>query len=261
MGTATIMDEPAAAPAAASTSTGASTSSAISLTSTSAKGRTRTWPAQLLLPYDGPPPSSANGSSSTELEPSATELQAAFSSQVRAREQLVDRPLLTSNLRERDTQAKREERVKRWPNTRIRIRFADRSQLEGTFSSTTDSIASVYDFVRLALAPSLREAPFILYQTPPRQLFARNDPALSGKALIDLGFAPAMSFYIKFDDESLNGRRPELIDELVKSATELPGPKPQEEGAKPGGQPLSKQAGFGGQHGKVTPKWLKIGKK
>lgn len=42
-------------------------------------------------------------------------------------------------------------------------------------------------------------------QTPPRQLFARNDPALSGKALIDLGFAPAMSFYIKFDDESLNG--------------------------------------------------------
>lgn len=45
--------------------------------------------------------------------------------------------------------------------TRIRIRFADRSQLEGVFPST-DKLIHLYEFVRLALREDVRESGWYL---------------------------------------------------------------------------------------------------
>lgn len=45
--------------------------------------------------------------------------------------------------------------------TRIRVRFADRSQLEGVLPST-DKLIAIYEFVKLALAEEHRAKPFLL---------------------------------------------------------------------------------------------------
>lgn len=106
--------------------------------------------------------------------------------------------------------------------TRIRVRFADRSQLEGVLPST-DKLIAIYEFVKLALAPEHRARPFVLCsllglslsrsqltfssadQTPPRREFIKGDPQYRGKTLMDLQFTPSSVFYIKFADEALNG--------------------------------------------------------
>ena len=49
--------------------------------------------------------------------------------------------------------------------TRIRVRFADRSQLEGVFPST-DKMIHIYEFVRLAIAENHRAKPFMLCKHP-----------------------------------------------------------------------------------------------
>ncbi|KAK4048646.1 hypothetical protein OIV83_004616 [Microbotryomycetes sp. JL201] len=140
------------------------------------------------------------------FQPTASELQQAFAGQVRKREQLTDAPLLTSKLREREEATSHREKARRWPHTRIRIKFADRSQLEGVFPST-DKLVHVYEFVRLAVDERHRDHPFVLYQSPPRREFVRGAPEFKGKSLMDLQLTPSSVFYIKFSEDALNGKR------------------------------------------------------
>ncbi|BGP11711.1 Tether containing UBX domain for GLUT4 [Rhodotorula toruloides] len=233
------------------------------------------------------------------FQPTQVELQQAFAGQVKKREDMTDKPLMTKALREREEAAKNRAKAARWPHTRIRIRFPDRSQLEGVFPST-DKLVHLYEFVRLALREDVRDIPFVLYQTPPRTEYRRGDPAYKGKNLMDLQFTPSTALYIKFEAPSppsatsaipsgisiddLNATTslpPPLTPDLLAAGGELPLPPsflPGDE--SPSGAPsgeseearkkrekeekmkrlLGKGLGMGGSKGSVKPSWLKIGK-
>ncbi|KAM0787326.1 hypothetical protein ACM66B_007099 [Microbotryomycetes sp. NB124-2] len=202
------------------------------------------------------------------FQPTASELQQALAGQVRKREQLTDAPLLTSKLREREQVTNQRDKARRWPHTRIRIKFADRSQLEGVFPST-DKLVHVYEFVRLAIDEQHRAKPFVLYQSPPRREFVKGAPEFKGKSLMDMQLTPSSVFYVKFSNESLNasGSRPPLTRELLEAASDLPIMNPLDSmtatpatTGKSSGSGTSNKLPFGGAAGKVTPAWLKIGK-
>lgn len=218
-------------------------SSAVLLTSISPvdPSKQRTFTAR----YYTQPASSTPSTSSADLpdsyfQPTAQELQRAHAHAISHREHLVDRPLLTSKLRDQQRADKQRTKAAKFPKTTIRIRFHGGQQglLEGEFNSATDKLIHVYEFVKLALQPRLRHVPFLLYQTPPRQEYRRDDPALRGKSLLDLDFAPSTSLYLKFlppppsspevDVDTLNATTTSpsefLIPELIQAATELPRP-------------------------------------
>ncbi|GAA6024497.1 hypothetical protein JCM11491_004836 [Sporobolomyces phaffii] len=216
---------------------------------------------------DYPPSSRFLDLPESYFSPTAVELQQAFAGQVKKREGLVDKPLLTQKLRDRQDAQKSTQTARRWPQTRVRIRFSDRSQLEGIFPST-DKLVHVYEFVKLALDEPRRETSFLLYQSPPRTEYTKGNPAFRGKSLIDLEFTPSTVLYIKFlDDDTLNSSsiRPPLRPELLAIAAQLPPPPSFDpntaEPSQAGKAPLSstKNNGMGGDRGKVVPSWLKLG--
>ncbi|GAA5982396.1 hypothetical protein JCM10908_006630 [Rhodotorula pacifica] len=197
------------------------------------------------------PSSSASSSTTASLpdsyfQPTAQELQRAHAQSIAHVSSLVDRPLLTSKLRQQQQAEKTRTKLAKWPHTKIRIRFNDRSQLEGVLKSETDKLVHVYEFVRLALRPELRHIPFVLYQSPPRTEYRRTDLSLRGKSLLDLQFTPSTSLYLKFeppsptpsssdssaaaevDIDALNASTTSpttfLVQELVDAAGELPLP-------------------------------------
>ncbi|GAA5895510.1 hypothetical protein JCM8208_005251 [Rhodotorula glutinis] len=189
------------------------------------------------------------------FEPLPSEVQHAHASSVKRREHLVDRPLLTQKLRDQTRRDHDRDKRARWPQTRIRIRWADRTLLEGDFDST-DKVVHLYEFVRIALRPDVRDVPFVLYQTPPRTEYRRGAPHLKGKTLLDLDFAPSSALYIKFEGpnaalvDALNDptRAPPLVDELLHARAELPVPPtfdPRDEGA--GGEGEGKGKGRAGE--------------
>ncbi|GAA5842876.1 hypothetical protein JCM9279_004016 [Rhodotorula babjevae] len=226
------------------------------------------------------------------FQPLPSEIHTAHASSVKRREDLVDRPLLTQKLRDQNQRDHDRDKARRWPHTRIRIRWADRSLLEGVLPST-DKVVHLYEFVRIALKPEARDVPFVLYQTPPRTEYRRGAPHLKGKTLIDLDFTPSSAFYIKFEGPSplvdaLNDAQnaPPLVAELLDALAELPAPPtfdPRDEGKEGEGQgkgkagetdeerkkrekedKLRRLLGGGGGAGKgrggVTPSWMKVGK-
>ncbi|GAA5916202.1 uncharacterized protein JCM6883_000688 [Sporobolomyces salmoneus] len=216
---------------------------------------------------DYPPSSRFLDLPESYFTPTAVELQQAFAGQVKKRKELVDKPLLTQKLREREEAQKNRQKASKWPQTRVRVRFGDRSQLEGIFPST-DKLIHLYEFVKLALREDLRETPFLLYQSPPRTEYTKADPAYRGKTLIDLQFTPSTVLYIKFlEREELNdpASQPPLRSELLEIAAQLPPPpsfdptsdKSQESQA--GKAKTKNTLGMGGDKGKVVPSWLKLG--
>ncbi|KAM0752974.1 hypothetical protein T439DRAFT_323592 [Meredithblackwellia eburnea MCA 4105] len=246
----------------------ASSSAPISLSTTFLNGTTRTWSLSYFLPPSGPSAASVLSSlPESYFAPTPSELQTAFAGQVRQREQLVDRPLLTKALREREEISKSAEREKKWPEIKVRVRFADRSLLEGTLSGK-DVLGAVYEMTKAALDEDVRKKPFLLYQTPPKQEFRRADPKFKGKTLLDLGFAPAAVFYFKFEeeaDESLNDptKRPPLLASVLSTGVPLPAPPTFDASQSETGssKPSEKKLGFGGSSGKVVPSWMKLGGK
>ncbi|GAA6003309.1 uncharacterized protein JCM10292_003846 [Rhodotorula paludigena] len=200
--------EPAPAPAP-SLAAGDSAPRTVVLTSVhpTDPAKQRAFEARYFLPSDSSSSAAAASSRSfldlpeSYFQPTPSELQQAFAGQVRKREDLVDRPLLTQKLRDRQDAERSRAKAARWPQTRIRIRFADRSQLEGVFPSS-DKLVHLYEFVRLALRPDIRDVPFVLYQTPPRTEYRRGDPAHKGKSLMDLQFTPSSTLYLKFEPPS-----------------------------------------------------------
>ena len=113
-------------------------------------------------------------------QPSANDLRMAHAGQTNRLKALgVDASFSTRKQRDADARKKEEKRVNRFPRvgrailvhiarldllspqTTIRIRFADRTQLETSFPSSR-TLQSVYDFVKQSLNEQWRETPFAL---------------------------------------------------------------------------------------------------
>lgn len=104
-------------PPAPSTSTPAPEPAIITLTSTSSDGlRSRDFHCKYFKPvlHDAPLRAALDLPESY-FSPTASELQSAFAGQVKKREGLVDAPLLTRKLREKEEQEKLRTKANRWP--------------------------------------------------------------------------------------------------------------------------------------------------
>jgi len=164
--------------------------------------------------------------------------------------------------REAAGKAKRE----RWPQTTIRIKFPDRTQLEKVFNSS-DKIKVIYAFVRETLRDDVKPIKFILYQTPPMCEYKVSDPAVRNISLLDLQLAPSSILLLKFVDDALNGiHTPAPLADFVLSRSEdLPTPptynRPEDtlSGSSAKLQAL-KSKSTGSSETKV-PKWFKMGQK
>ncbi|KAH9057886.1 hypothetical protein EDB87DRAFT_976262 [Lactarius vividus] len=175
---------------------------------------------------------------------------------------LNNAPLLTRTQREQQTKAKRD----RWPNTTIRVRFLDRTQLEQTFPSSS-KIRAVYAFVRDCLREDVKPIKFILSSNPPPCDLKVSDPDVRDLTLAELGLAPSSVLLLRFVDDALNRSDlpAPLASAVLERAVELPTPPSFDENRKKN-EPSSSVAA-GSRKGKDSsgevkiPKWLKLGSK
>ncbi|KAL7417173.1 hypothetical protein BDY24DRAFT_376943 [Mrakia frigida] len=206
------------------------------------------------------------------FDPTPSEVGAAYAAAT-GRVQ-ANQVLRTSAMRAKDEGVK----VKpSWPNTKIRIKFSDRTQIERSFPSSTP-LSSVYDFVRSSLSETSKEEGFMLYQPPRTNLpekpikstvkRTRYDlpPPPPPTSLLDHGLAPSSVLLIRFENEDLNtsDRPAPLLPTLLSHATELPLPTPPKEPETPTAEssaatPVAKSEGKAA--GGKVPKWFKGGKK
>jgi len=172
---------------------------------------------------------------------------------------LSNAPLLTRAQREQQTKTKRD----RWPNTTIRVRFLDRTQLEKAFPSSS-KIRAVYAFVRDCLRDDVKPIKFILSSNPPPRDLKVSDPDVRDLTLAELGLAPSSVLLLRFVDDALNHSDvpAPLASAVLERAVELPGP-PSFDGDRKKDDPPSIAASSKGKgkSGDVkVPKWLKLGK-
>jgi len=196
--------------------------------------------------------------------PTAADLKLAQSTLTARTQALADAPLQLRGVRDAADKAKRD----RWPNTTIRIRFTDRTQLEKVFPSTS-KIRAVYAFVRGSLREDVKPVKFVLYQPPKRDLKV-SDPAVRDLTLSELYLAPSSVLLLRFEDSAyeeqaraLNGSSVSapLAPEVLLQAIDLPAP-PSSDVSPPSSTP----SGSGSRGGSNTiekkiPKWLKMGLK
>jgi len=192
--------------------------------------------------------------------PTAADLKAAQSQLAARTASLVDAPLQLRSVREAAEKAKRD----RWPNTTIRIRFTDRTQLEKVFPST-NKIRSVYAFVRGSLREDIKAVKFILYQPPKRDLKV-SDLKVRDLTLAQLQLAPASVLLLRFEDESMNASDypAPLAPEVLVQAVDLPPPPNLDTLTSPPVPSASDSKGLvsgSGSGEKKIPKWLKMGLK
>jgi len=191
--------------------------------------------------------------------PSTADIMGAQATLAARTQALVNAPLQLRSQREAAEKSKRD----RWPNTTIRIRFTDRTQLEKTFPST-DKIRSVYAFVRSSLRDDLKPIKFILYQPPHRDLKV-SDLHVRDLTLTELQLTPSSILLLRFEDEALNRSDvpAPLMPSIMAQATDLPSPPSFD--ASPSQQAASSASKSSGTRSQVgerkIPKWLKIGPK
>ncbi|KAG9048089.1 hypothetical protein FS837_000795 [Tulasnella sp. UAMH 9824] len=195
------------------------------------------------------------------FDPTAEELKSAYQSQSRLADKLANAPLKTEAIRQREAK----EKLARWPETRIRVKFPNQLQIEKTFPSK-DTIKSVYAFVRNCLTDEAKPNKFILYEAPRRELKV-SDPAVKQLSLAALGLAPSSVLHLTFIEESLNGSTtiPPLLPEILAKAEDLPppptfDPSPSTD-AKGKGRALGGGSSSSSSGDSKLPKWLKLGKK
>ncbi|KAG8953158.1 hypothetical protein FRC04_003106 [Tulasnella sp. 424] len=194
------------------------------------------------------------------FEPTAEELKSAFSSQSRLVDKLSNAPLKTEAIRQREAK----EKLARWPETRIRVKFPNQLQVEKSFPSK-DTIKSVYAFVRNCLTDEAKPNKFILFEAPRRELKV-SDPAVKTQSLAALGLAPSSVLHLTFVDESLNGSTtiPPLLPEILAKGEDLPPPLTFEPAASTDAKGKGRALGGGSSSSSgdsKLPKWLKLGKK
>ncbi|KAG6890892.1 hypothetical protein C0995_000849 [Termitomyces sp. Mi166 len=188
------------------------------------------------------------------FDPTAADLKAAQSTLAARTQALVNAPLEIRSVREAREQAKRD----KWPNTTIRIKFTDRTQLERTFPST-DKIRSVYAFVRNSLREDVKPIKFILYQSPPKRDLKVSDPQVRDLSLAQLRLAPSSVLLLRFEDESLNGSNvlAPLRPDILAQAVDLPKPPSFDNLLPSNPGPASDSVS---SSVKKIPKWLKMGR-
>ncbi|KAJ6536548.1 hypothetical protein DFH09DRAFT_931226 [Mycena vulgaris] len=194
--------------------------------------------------------------------PTAADLKLAQSGLAARTQALVNAPLQLRAVRDAADKSKRD----RWPNTTIRIRFADRTQLEKVFPSTS-KIRAVYAFVRGALAADVQPIKFVLYQPPKRDLKV-SDAAVRDLSLADLYLAPASVLLLRFEDaaheeqaHALNGSgvSAPLAPEVLAQAVDLPAPPPDAAASQPAPSTNTNTNTNTSALEKKIPKWLKMG--
>ncbi|KAI0782268.1 hypothetical protein C8Q75DRAFT_895919 [Abortiporus biennis] len=197
--------------------------------------------------------------------PSTADLKAAQASLAARVTALQNAPFRTQAMREADNKSRRA----KYPNTTIRIRFNDRSQLEKTFPST-DKIRSVYAFVRGSLRENVKPIKFVLYQTPPKRELKVSDPDVKNLDLFELQLSPSSTVVelTSLSDLTIS----DLLDDSVLAHAEdfpIP-PTPVEDvvptesssGRASGNSSTLHTLGSGGSSQQVkVPKWLKLGSK
>lgn len=92
--------------------------------------------------------------------------------------------------------------------SRIRIRFSDRTQLEATVPAAAQ-VPVLYHLLRSHLATEHAQTSFTLYQTPPKRDFPERtkDPKLRGKTLKELGMVPQAALNIRWEKAEMNCER------------------------------------------------------
>ncbi|WFD27890.1 hypothetical protein MNAN1_002898 [Malassezia nana] len=162
-----------------------------------------------------PPPADAD-----DCEPTPDELRTAFADALRGRHS-SNAPLMTRAMREkRDQELGRTKKV--YEQIRIRVRFADRMQIESTFPAAA-TIMDVYAFVDNALVDA--SDTYVLFQSPPRRDFPRTT-STPAQTLTSLGFAPAAVLGVRWSDPSRNATDAPapLKPELLARARDVPAP-------------------------------------
>ncbi|PKI82494.1 hypothetical protein MVES_003669 [Malassezia vespertilionis] len=160
--------------------------------------------------YAAPPPEN------DDFEPTTAELTTAYANALSQRHG-PNAPLMTSAMRaKRDAEV--QQHKKKFDSVRIRVRFADRTQLEKVFPHSA-TILHVYELVDCALEAECGHD-YVLFQSPPKRDYLRTDPALRTTTLGELGFAPGAVLGIRWPDASRNG----AYDALLTTATDAPAP-------------------------------------
>ncbi|KAI0297290.1 hypothetical protein B0F90DRAFT_1740778 [Multifurca ochricompacta] len=171
------------------------------------------------------------------------------------------------------TRVQREQQVKtkldRWPNTTIRVRFLDRTQLEKTFPSSS-KIRSVYAFVLESLREDVKPIKFILSSNPPPRDLKVSDPAVRDLTLAELGLAPSSVLLLRFVDDSLNRSDlpAPLASAVLEHAVDLPAPPSFDRNQKKEDTSPAVSASSSSSKAKdpsdgdvKIPKWLKLSSK
>jgi tether containing UBX domain for GLUT4 len=141
-----------------------------------------------------------------DLKPTADELKRAFKSTIAGRHG-PDAPLLTKAMREKEEErlGLYSSRHRKWDNVRIRIRFSDRTQIESSFAES-DTIQAIYTFLEQSLDEQTRAEPVIIYSTPPRVEYRRDDPKIAAKSLRELGLIPSAVLNLRWQNPDRNGK-------------------------------------------------------
>ncbi|TEB34443.1 hypothetical protein FA13DRAFT_1772389 [Coprinellus micaceus] len=127
----------------------------------------------------------------------------------------------------KEREKQREKKIEKWPETRIRVKFPDQTQLERKFA-TTDKIREVYKFVRGCLSEEGKKVKFIIYQTPPKRDLKVSDPNVRDLTLYDLQLTPSSILFLRWEDEDLNHDQSPapLLPSILEQAEDLPIPAP-----------------------------------
>jgi len=196
--------------------------------------------------------------------PTAADLKLAQSSLVAKTNALNEAPLQLRAVREAAEKSKRD----RWPNTTIRIRFTDRTQLEKVFPSSS-KIRAIYAFVRDSLREDVKPVKFVLYQPPKRDLKV-SDLTVRDLTLSELYLAPSSVLLLRFEDSAhaeeahaLNGSSVSapLRPDILSQAIDLPAPPVSDvSSSKPSGSGSDLKSAVNTLEKKI-PKWMKMGLK
>ncbi|KAI9637313.1 uncharacterized protein MKK02DRAFT_43236 [Dioszegia hungarica] len=126
-------------------------------------------------------PAEATSSASTPSDlddafftPTLSDAQAHHASVVSRSKRLNEAPLLTSKHRDEEMAGRERRKADKWPETTIRIKFSDGTQVQSVFPSSSP-IQPVYAFVRTCLDSSASSKPFTLWQ-PPRFTYPEHPP-------------------------------------------------------------------------------------
>jgi len=177
--------------------------------------------------------------------------------------------LKTKEMRERD----REKKWSKYTKCYIRIRFPDRTELQGIFRPT-EKPKALYSFINDSLREENRSVPFYVYTIPPKVIIKIDEL----KNFRDIGFLPAALVYFGLE-EGVQMQTPFITETLIQAIKEkLPPPEiyiptkeqtiltgiiPIEipEPKKPKPLPLEETNSEEEEKGKKAPSWFQKGKK